>query len=198
MDNIGGADTAAPRSMCDHLRGNRPTTPIVDQTQEQHVTESVWNACLRNLELEVPEEYLNTWVRPLQAVEHSHALELYAPNRFVEDWIKDHLLERVRELVLGHSKGQLTVRLRVGTSGVAAATKAAPASDSGAGMVSNGDASGSRPRVSSGSNINPRFTFETFVEGKSNQLARAACKQIAGNPGQAYNPLFLYGGVGLG
>ncbi|MCC5858874.1 MAG: chromosomal replication initiator protein DnaA [Ectothiorhodospiraceae bacterium] len=151
---------------------------------------AVWQYCLERLEGEIPDQQLNTWIRPLQAVEDASQLRLLAPNRFVLDWVREHYIARIEELVDQHGAGRARqVILDIGSSGSpATAGRKAPTSvapQQGAGVVSS-------------SNINPRFTFDTFVEGKSNQLARAACTQVADNPGGSYNPLFLYGGVGLG
>ncbi|SEP00554.1 chromosomal replication initiator protein DnaA [Aquisalimonas asiatica] len=151
---------------------------------------SAWNYCLSRLEGEIPEQQLNTWIRPLQAVEEQGQLRLLAPNRFVMDWVRDHFLDRIRSLITApDGPGLNAVVLEIGS-------QAAPA-------VKTNSRTASQPqqeqaRTPASSNINPKFTFDTFVEGKSNQLARAACTQVAGNPGAAYNPLFLYGGVGLG
>ena len=158
--------------------------------------DSVWHSCLVRLEGEIPEQQLNTWIRPLQAVQHNHELCLYAPNRFVLDWVRDHYYERIQELVQQHEPVEgLPVRLEVGSSPnpvpETSQSKAPP-------QAAQARSQGHRAQASSGSNINPRFTFDSFVEGKSNQLARAACSQVAANPGGSYNPLFLYGGVGLG
>ncbi|WP_290652179.1 chromosomal replication initiator protein DnaA [Aquisalimonas sp.] len=154
---------------------------------------SVWNHCLSRLESEIPEQQLNTWIRPLQAVEDVGRLRLLAPNRFVMDWVRDHFLERIQSFAtdLGHSD-EYEVVLEIGTQ--AATGPSLRTRD----PTRQGSEVHSGARVPASSNINARFTFETFVEGKSNQLARAACTQVAGNPGAAYNPLFLYGGVGLG
>jgi chromosomal replication initiator protein len=152
---------------------------------------SLWHRCLRQLESEVPEQQFNTWVRPLQAVERDDALLLLAPNRFVVSWIEQNLFDRIEQLV-GHTGGGQPARvvLEVGSR---AAEAPAPA-------VPNPPFSAAKPREPQliGSRINPEFTFASFVEGKSNQLARAAAMQVGENPGQAYNPLFIYGGVGLG
>jgi len=152
---------------------------------------SLWHRCLRQLESEVPEQQFNTWVRPLQAVERDDALLLLAPNRFVVSWIEQNLFGRIEQLV-GHTGGGQPARvvLEVGSR---AAEAPAPA-------VPNPPFSAAKPREPQliGSRINPEFTFASFVEGKSNQLARAAAMQVGENPGQAYNPLFIYGGVGLG
>ena len=150
---------------------------------------TLWNQCIRDLQAELPEQQFNTWIRPLQAVDSDGVLRLLAPNRFVVDWLQQHYLERILELVAENSSNT-EVALEVGSRQpdeaparhkapepvVAKTTKATP-------VV---------PR------LNPAFTFDSFVEGKSNQLAKAAASQVGENPGKSYNPLFIYGGVGLG
>ncbi|HJS22534.1 MAG TPA: chromosomal replication initiator protein DnaA [Steroidobacteraceae bacterium] len=151
---------------------------------------SLWNRCLRLLESEIPEQQFNTWVRPLQAVEENGVLKLLAPNRFVVDWLTQNLRTRIEELmdVVAETSAP-QIQLEVGSRANAAG--AAP-------VVVNG----ARPRraepIVIGGRLNPDFTFANFVEGKSNQLAKAAAHQVGENPGRAYNPLFIYGGVGLG
>src|SRR5262249_39027678 len=142
------------------------------------------------LEAELPEQQFNTWVRPLQAMEGNGALKLLAPNRFVVDWINANLLPRIGELLRDESTGDAPiVTVEVGSRG--AALRGAPAP-----VLAH------QPRRAEGlvvgARLNAEFTFASFVEGKSNQLAKAASLQVAENPGRAYNPLFLYGGVGLG
>jgi len=154
---------------------------------------SLWHHCLRQLENEVPEQQFNTWVRPLQAVENEGQLRLFAPNRFVVSWIEENLYRRIEQLVGAAGNGaQARVTLEVGSR---PADAPAPAPEPVAAT-----APPAHPRVPQviGSRFNPEFTFATFVEGKSNQLARAAATQVGENPGKAYNPLFIYGGVGLG
>ena len=154
---------------------------------------SLWHHCLRQLENEVPEQQFNTWVRPLQAVERDGSLLLLAPNRFVVSWIEQNLYARIEQLVATAGDGrQLHVALEVG-SRREDAPAAAPAPP-----VAPPASARPRPPAVTGSRFNPDFTFATFVEGKSNQLARAAAAQVGENPGRAYNPLFIYGGVGLG
>jgi chromosomal replication initiator protein len=158
--------------------------------------ESLWNRCLRVLEGELPEQQFNTWVRPLQAIERDGELRLLAPNRYVIEWLGQNLLPRIKELILAFAEGLAPeVALDVGTrAGVM--VRPAPA------VPKEDGAAGARARKLAptvlGSRINAEFTFAGFVEGKSNQLAKAAAIQVAGNPGRAYNPLFIYGGVGLG
>ena len=151
---------------------------------------TLWHRCLKHLEAEVPEQQFNTWVRPLQAVERDGELQLLAPNRFVVSWIEKNLFARIEGLVRhADGNGGPRVRLDVGSRA------AEPAQE-----LQNPSVSAGKPREPQliGSRFNPEFTFANFVEGKSNQLARAAAVQVGENPGRAYNPLFIYGGVGLG
>jgi chromosomal replication initiator protein len=132
------------------------------------------------------EQQLNTWIRPLQPVEDGGVVKLLAPNRFVVDWVQAHCLVQIRAWWAEHA-GSRDVLLEVGTRRRATPPAAA--------------ASDPEPRPAAqilGSRLNAAFTFDSFVEGKSNQLARAAAVQVGQNPGTAYNPLFIYGGVGLG
>lgn len=179
------------------------------------MSEGLWEKCLGCLQEEFPSQQFNTWIRPLQARYGQGQLILFAPNRFVLDWIKEKFLDRIRQLVHKFSHPDLPeIHLEVGSAAAPArilemsevnkalgvdARTAAPATPVQA------SARPARPTVSAPSelpnhqsNINPAFTFENFVEGKSNQLARAASQQVGENPALAYNPLFLYGGVGLG
>jgi chromosomal replication initiator protein len=162
--------------------------------------ESLWNRCLRVLEGELPEQQFNTWVRPLQAVERGNEMRLLAPNRYVIEWLAQNLLPRIKELTQAFADGFAPeVVLDVGTrAGVVPAP--AVVSANGAHDAAVAGAAKSRKLLPTvlGSRINAEFTFDGFVEGKSNQLAKAAAIQVAGNPGKAYNPLFIYGGVGLG
>jgi chromosomal replication initiator protein len=148
-----------------------------------------WKSCLEQLEDELSAQQFNTWIRPLHPQLEGGVLRLLAPNRFVVDWVKERFLERIKELLAAAGEGNITaVELEVGTQGriarpgesprVAAPRRASP--------------------VMSIGRLNRDFTFANHVEGKSNQLARAAARQVGENPGAAYNPLFIYGGVGLG
>jgi len=142
------------------------------------------------LETELPEQQFNTWVRPLQAMEGNGALKLLAPNRFAVDWINANLLPRIGELLRDESTGDVPIV----TVEVGSRSSAARAPPAGFAAVSARRAEG----LVVGARLNPDFSFASFVEGKSNQLAKAAALQVAENPGRAYNPLFIYGGVGLG
>ncbi|MBS0579313.1 MAG: chromosomal replication initiator protein DnaA [Proteobacteria bacterium] len=172
------------------LRGPSPYTSAETSTEATRVEASLWTRCMGALETELPEQQFNTWVRPLQAMEGNGALKLLAPNRFVVDWINANLLTRIGELLRDESTGDAPIiTVEVGSRVVplpgAPAPVAAPRPRRAEGLVV-------------GARLNADFTFASFVEGKSNQLARAAAYQVAENPGRAYNPLFIYGGVGLG
>lgn len=155
---------------------------------------SLWKSCLERLEHELSEQQLNTWIRPLQARQEDQGLRLLAPNRFVLDWVKQHHLDNIRR-VLGqlYPDQDLEVRLEIGSSRPKPVKKAVPPT-----LPHEEDIGERKKTEPQSSRLNPDFTFDNFVEGKSNQLARAACLQVAQNPGKAYNPLFLYGGTGLG
>jgi chromosomal replication initiator protein len=148
---------------------------------------SLWKKCLRALEGDLPEQDFNTWIRPLQAIETDDGLRLLAPNRFVVNWVQNHSLERLRNYCRRYCPDQETkITIEVGGSG-------------GGGFSPAAGTKVARPaRPFHLSQLNPVHTFANFVEGKSNQLARAAANQVGLNPGRAYNPLFIYGGVGLG
>ncbi len=152
----------------------------------------LWEQCLRQLAAELTPQQYNTWIRPLLAQERPGAIELVAPNRFVLDWIKDKYADRIHILVNGLSDVTVKVALTVGEK-TERPRPAEPIAEAKAVSVA-------RPSAEGGSHkgLKRDFTFDTFVEGKSNQLARAASLQVAGNPGKAYNPLFICGGVGLG
>jgi chromosomal replication initiator protein len=152
---------------------------------------SLWSACLDRLQGKLSEQQVNTWLRPLHAQEDPEGqLRLLAPNQFVLEHVRDQFLPAIKRTVDELGRGERSWQVALGIGG----PEAGPASDG---------ARGTRPPLpvrpaGPVSNLNPAFTFETFVEGKSNQLARAASLQVADNPGVAYNPLFIYGGVGLG
>jgi chromosomal replication initiator protein len=155
---------------------------------------SVWKKCLDQLEGELSSQQFNTWLRPLRAVQDAGQLRLYAPNRFVLDWVKDRFLDRIEALAKQEAGKALPVLLEVGSPAAPALDKPTSAPFVGDPQASNGVR---RPNPTI-SRLNPDFTFESHVEGKSNQLARAAARQVGENPGSSYNPLFIYGGVGLG
>jgi chromosomal replication initiator protein len=150
------------------------------------------------LESELPEQQFNTWVRPLQVIHRDGELKLLAPNRYVIEWLSQNSLARIKELIRAFADDPAPeLVLDVGTRAGVAAPVPAPQEAQHLGQSAPAKARRLAPTVL-GAPINESFTFDKFVEGKSNQLAKAAAIQVAGNPGKAYNPLFIYGGVGLG
>jgi chromosomal replication initiator protein len=150
------------------------------------VSQSLWDQCLDRLEGELSAQQFNTWIRPLQSVQKGNQIRLLAPNQFVLDWINQNFFNRIQELISQLHGVELPVRLEVGSQTLTTPTAASkPSSQQSANLRRN-------------SSLNPNFTFDTFVEGKSNQLGRAASMQVAEHPGKGYNPLLIYGGVGLG
>jgi len=217
------------------------------------VSVELWQQCVELLREELPAQQFNTWIRPLQVEAEGDELRVYAPNRFVLDWVNEKYLGRVLELLDEHGNGLApSLSLLIGSKR-SSAPRAAPNAPLAAAQVSQaqanavpasapapaptpaptkrstqkteeiseepsrdsfdpmaGAASQQAPvraeqrtvqvegALKHTSYLNRTFTFENFVEGKSNQLARAAAWQVADNPKHGYNPLFLYGGVGLG
>ncbi|NOZ54705.1 MAG: chromosomal replication initiator protein DnaA [Gammaproteobacteria bacterium] len=172
-----------------------------------------WQTCLDHLEGELTVQQFNTWIRPLQAIEDQNCIRILAPNQFVLDWVSDRFLQRIHEIVGNQSTAEITysVRLEIGhfdqviqpqppteiqTAKTTPPLQKPVARPSFSTTTNNSPAQSTNIRHNSSLNVD--LTFEKFVEGKSNQLARAAAFQVASNSGDTYNPLFIQGGVGLG
>ena len=161
---------------------------------------NVWQKCLSLLQEEYPAQQFNTWLRPLQAEGEEDSLVLLAPNRFVVDWVKKHFFERIKELVSQISADAIKfVSIEIGSKVSPINTVDTKVSIEAPSIITSSK-SVSKKTSDHYKNcyLNKKFVFESFVEGNSNQLARAASWQVAERPGDAYNPLFIYGGVGLG
>ncbi|NEV63440.1 chromosomal replication initiator protein DnaA [Thiorhodococcus minor] len=153
----------------------------------------LWDQCVRQLKGELTSAEFNTWILPLQARVDGRELRLLAPNRFVLEWAQKHYAKRLLDLCAQYSDGTVgQVRFDVG------GFDREDGEEAQMGGFDEGISIADLQERRAAANLNVDFTFDTFVEGKSNQLARAASMQIAQNPGTAYNPLFIYGGVGLG
>jgi chromosomal replication initiator protein len=195
----------------------------------KNVAVTIWQECIDCLKAELPSQQFNTWIRPLHVELDSSVLRIFAPNRFILDWVKGKFLPRIAEILTDSGEASLEIRLEVFSGDASqrvalAAPQSAKPSEPRATANTNDQLktqanaapaialNSSRPGVSARRNVdiviegnlrhrgalNVENTFDNFVEGKSNQLARAAAIQVAENPGYAYNPLFIYGGVGLG
>ena len=159
--------------------------------------QNLWDACLRRLEQELPPQQFNTWIRPLvqepgeAADAAAHTLVLAAPNRFVLELVRERFAARIERLAAEASGHELGLRLVLARVSETPARVAQASGD-----VHRRPAE--TPSILERARLNPAFSFDSFVTGKANQLARAAALQVSENPGVSYNPLFVYGGVGLG
>ena len=165
-------------------------------------TTSLWQECVTCLENEIPASEFNTWIRPLQAELANNKLRLLAPNRFVLDWINERFLSRIKDLVNALSP-EILIQISLEIGSAQANNPPLPVSthtpkDISTSMSTSLLALKNNKFNHLPNNLNTSFTFANFIEGKSNALARAASLQVGENPGKAYNPLFLYGEVGLG
>lgn len=195
----------------------------------------LWQRCVDVLRDELPSQQFNTWIRPLQVEAEGDELRVFAPNRFVLDWVNEKYLSRILELLEEHADDGIApvLSLLIGskrsnkprpaqtpsshstplpppvqapqpiqsdivTAGVALEDVTAELAEADEPAVKTERTVQVEGALKHTSYLNRTFTFENFVEGKSNQLARAAAWQVADNPKHGYNPLFLYGGVGLG
>ncbi len=155
--------------------------------------QNLWEACLRRLEQELPTHQFNTWVRPLtpEQSDEPQTLVLAAPNRFVLELVRDRFAAKIEQTAAEASGHSLALKLVLARA-LDGPVRAVPTAT--AAMAPSAEAPANLERA----RLNRGFTFDSFVTGKANQLARAAAIQVAENPGVSYNPLFIYGGVGLG
>ncbi|MFC1237388.1 chromosomal replication initiator protein DnaA [Vibrio sp. F74] len=178
------------------------------------MSSSLWLQCLQQLQDELSATEFSMWLRPLEAELNENTLTLFAPNRFVLDWVRDRYLNNINRLLKEFCGSDIpNLRFEVGSKRISvssppisrkskadvAAESSAPAQLQARRPVhKTWDDESELVEINHRSNVNPKHNFNNFVEGKSNQLGLAAARQVAGNPGAAYNPLFLYGGTGLG
>lgn len=158
----------------------------------------IWDATLKFLEQELNKQQFNTWIRPLEASEEENHLYLQAPSQFVFDWVNNKLLQKIHAAVAqAHPGHEWIVKLTLSDFEAQLPLTAQEVQPSAVQeeVQPKVDNKGQKPVKS---NLNPSFTFDSFVEGKANQLPYAAAAAVAGSPGNGYNPFFVYGGVGLG
>lgn len=155
------------------------------------MSQPIWDQCFSQLENNLSAQQFSTWIRPLQVTFKDRDIRLLAPNQFVRDWVCEHFLTEIQGILDKLSDNPPLVSIEIGSEKI----------------TENGQET-SRPDFNTkinkpvltkkSSTLNPNFTFDSFVEGNSNQLARAASLQVSVNPGESYNPMLIYGGVGLG
>ncbi|QCI24135.1 chromosomal replication initiator protein DnaA [Buchnera aphidicola (Muscaphis stroyani)] len=161
---------------------------------------SLWKQCLDRLQEELPSTEFSMWIRSLKAEIKNNILEIYAPNEFILDWIKDKYLILFQKILQDFCGSNYPlIKFKVHHNAIEKKNKK---------TILKNDQNKIKTKIwnkipvfkksSYRSNINEKRNFENFIEGKSNQLARSAASQVANNPGNSYNPLFLYGGTGLG
>lgn len=187
--------------------------------------DNFWSICLGRFQQELSAQQFNTWIKPLQFEMHNGAWRLLAPNRFVQQWVKDRFLDRIKliaeevvsypvsiELAVAAKNDQplngqavedvnkTTVAKKTATRTHASNTAETETSHHERSLTSKPAQKPAKKTKTDSElcGLNSSFNFNNFVTGKANQLARAAAIQVAENPGTAYNPLFIYGGVGLG
>ena len=169
--------------------------------------EKFWSTCLSRFEQELSTQQFNTWIKPLQMEIGENSLRILAPNKFVQQWVKERFLSQIETIAIELLPQAMSIELSIceqkavkkpinnnsnknistPENHVVDITKNAP--------IKSGTNRRTNERISG---LNPSFNFNNYVTGRANQLARAAAIQVAENPGKAYNPLFIYGGVGLG
>ena len=173
--------------------------------------ENFWPVCLSRFEQELSAQQFNTWIKPLETEIGEHAIRVFAPNKFVQQWVKERFLSKI-ETIAAELLPQHTLQIEVSISNKTKDVKEKtvlkiPTDASGhyalealstKNASTNKNVKKGQTISERGSGLNPSFNFDNYVTGRANQLARAAALQVAESPGQAYNPLFIYGGVGLG
>lgn len=182
---LGRFNSSPPERLAATAQNNIPGTSLGFQM------DSFWLDCLNKLREDLPPQQFNTWIKPLAFDCSDGVPRLIAPNRFILQWVKDKFLNRIEQIAETHFPQPLSLMLATPDN---TPDNSAPALIA---MVSQKVTPKQHQKVDN-SRLNPLFTFANFVTGRANQLARAAAIQVAENPGTAYNPLFVYGGVGLG
>lgn len=163
----------------------------------------IWLDCLDRLKTRVSDEEITTWLTPLHTIVNDHTLKLLAPNRYVLNHVRQNLFQHIESTLVAMDSGVDTVQCEIGSHANESQSSTTPAGKevktTSALFASDFDHDTTESALPyTGSRLNRDYTFETHVEGTSNQLARAAAQQVGMHPGKSYNPLFIYGGVGLG
>ena len=196
-------------------------SPLLMSSHTSPVNSGFWSHCLAHFERELSSQQFATWFRVLSAEETESSVTVVAPNAFISKWVRDRYLSTIDSLAAQYFPEPRTIRLAVAATGNSQVAQTSPVLSTSSERLAVYPSDESAHHVAAQSTsvatypqttpvaspfvktaretaLNSSFTFDSFVTGKANQLARAAAQQVASNPGDAYNPLFIYGGVGLG
>ena len=162
--------------------------------------QALWQACIEQLAQDLPAQQFNTWIKPLvaQVAGDFSRITLYVPNRFTLDWIRAQYAGRIAALVESLYGQSIVLELALAQRTAVSRTHSVAPSPANMGVVDPPAAPDDSARGALRNRLNAGLTFDTLVEGTANRMARAAAMHVAGMPGHLYNPLFIYGGVGLG
>lgn len=173
--------------------------------------ENFWPDCLSRFERELSTQQYNTWIKPLKTEVTENSILIIAPNKFVQKWVKDRFLNKIEKFADEQCSHDLLIELITSTNTSQSAKQPTLAKSQKTNTVatvptetvvqektSNAKRKTGKKTEPIATGLNPVFNFDNFVTGRANQMARASGLQVADSPGQAYNPLFVYGGVGLG
>lgn len=156
-----------------------------------------WSNCLNRFQEELSQQQFNTWIKPLDCDIQEANVRLYCPNRFVMQWVKDKFSQQISQLAEDYLKQPCELEFIISDTKKIDAVE--PRANTAQEVKKPKEVKKKTDAKSANSDgLNPTFLFENFVTGRANELARAAALQIAEKPGESYNPLFIYGGVGLG
>ena len=154
--------------------------------------DSFWDLCQERFRASLTQQQFSTWIKPLVFEDTNGEVRIFAPNHFVMDWVREKFAESIDNWAQEFYARPISITYALGKKAAAPRSVPREAAPSAAPVASV------PAPAQAGLRLNPGFSFDNFVSGRANQLARAAALQIAENPGLAYNPLFIYGGVGLG
>jgi chromosomal replication initiator protein len=163
-------------------------------TARHSTMDSFWDLCQERFRANLTQQQFSTWIRPLVFDDSGGDVRILAPNHFVMDWVREKFAEHIDDWAQEFYTHPVAITYALGKRNAVGRPPMTLASS----IQTATPAASTTPPIQVGLRINPGFNFDNFVSGRANQLARAAALQIADNPGVAYNPLFVYGGVGLG
>lgn len=169
-------------------------------SEARHTGQNLWQACIDQLAQELPEQQFNTWIKPLsaQVSEDLSKVTIFIANRFKLDWIRAQYNNRIASLLEKHSGQPIQVELALAPRDVVVRSLGLMRSAEPVAMLDTPEMGEDQSAKNFKNRLNANLTFDTLIEGTANRMARAAAVHVAGMPGHLYNPLFIYGGVGLG